>query len=69
MNPDKRTPKRTGRNRKGSDTFLTTFPLSRPMKIVGGRKFALNKHDRSMVIRKRPRAIVPVSHRSKRHWM
>ena len=27
------------------------------MKIVGGRKFALNKHDRPMVIRKkRPRA-------------
>ena len=40
------------------------------MKIVGGRKFALNKHDRPMVIRKkRPRAIMPASHRSKTHWM
>ena len=39
------------------------------MKIVGGRKFALNKHDRPMVIKKkRPRAM-PASHRSKTHWM
>ena len=39
------------------------------MKIVGGRKFALNKHDRPMVIRKkRPRAM-PASPRSKTHWM
>ena len=40
------------------------------MRIVGGRKFALNEHDRPMVIRKkRPRAVMPVSHQSKTHWM
>jgi hypothetical protein len=40
------------------------------MKIVGGRKFALNKHDRPMVIRKKmPKALRKASYQSKTHWM
>jgi hypothetical protein len=40
------------------------------MKIVGGRKFSLNKRDRPMVIRRqKPRSIPLTAYALKTHWM